>query len=170
MKPKAIIQELDRNADIIEALLTGVPEAAIRWKPQPDEWCLLEIVCHLYDEEREDFRARVGHVLETPGQPMPSIDPVGWVTERSYLEQDYRTKVVQFIGARHESIEWLWSLEDPHWDNTYDHPKLGRLTAGFFLSNWLAHDYLHIRQINRNLYGFLSAELTREKLDYAGNW
>lgn len=29
--------------------------------PAPEKWCLLEIVFHLYDEEREEFRARVNY-------------------------------------------------------------------------------------------------------------
>jgi hypothetical protein len=46
---------------------------------------------------------------------------------------------------------------------------LGRLSAGTFLSNWLAHDYLHIRQIIRLKYQYLQRQ-TRESLDYAGAW
>ena len=46
-------------------------------------------------------------------------------------------------------MEWLKSLKNPLWTNSYNHPKLGSLSAHLFLSNWLAHDHLHIRQIVR---------------------
>jgi hypothetical protein len=37
------------------------------------------------------------------------------------------------------------------------------------ISNWLAHDYLHIRQINRYCYEMLQQN-TRQNLKYAGDW
>lgn len=170
MKNDLIIQALERNATIFQSLLGGVSETFYNWKPQPDKWSLLEIVCHLHDEECEDFRARVRHVLERPKDPMPPIDPVGWVTKRRYLEQDYEERVEKFLKERAASIAWLRSLENPQWDNVYQHATFGAMTAAFFLANWLAHDYLHFRQINRLRYAYLKEVLTEEALDYAGNW
>jgi len=43
------------------------------------------------------------------------------------------------------------------------------MTASMFFSNWLAHDYLHIRQITRLKYDYLK-QLTNEDLSYAGTW
>ena len=150
-----IIQELGRNRDVFEGLLTGMTEEDYLWRPMPDSWCLLEIVCHLYDEEREDFRARTRHVLETPAELLPSFDPVGWVQERKYIRQNYMETLDNFLKEREQSIDWLESLTSPKWNNAYNHPKLGKMTAKLFLSNWLAHDYMHIRQIVRLKYTYL---------------
>ena len=169
MNHQEIIKKLSNNSTVFQGLLNEIPEEEYRWKPQPDQWCLLEVVCHLYDEEREDFRARVKHVLETPDQDLPKFDPLVWVTEREYLKQDYEKKLDEFLKERVQSINWLQSLHDVPWKNFYDHPKFGPLSAEFFLINWLAHDYLHIRQINRIKYQFL-AEHNKEKLNYAGDW
>ncbi|MCW3121172.1 MAG: DinB family protein [Flavipsychrobacter sp.] len=164
-----IITNLQRNKAVFHSLLAGLTEEEYLWKQQPEKWCLLEIICHLYDEEREDFRARTKHTLETPELPMSPIDPVGWVKERKYLEQDYEAKLTSFLQERDNSIAWLKSLNDPNWDNTYHHPKLGALTAKMFLCNWLAHDHLHIRQITRLKYDHLK-HLSGESLSYAGDW
>ncbi|MBT8256324.1 MAG: DinB family protein [Bacteroidia bacterium] len=164
-----IVSELARNKAVFEGLLTGLDQEAYLWKVQPDKWCLLEIICHLYDEEREDFRARVRLVLESPEEHHPSIDPQAWVKSRKYIEQDFQSKLESFLKEREISVAWLESLEDPKWHNTYNHPKVGPLTAGFFLSNWLAHDYLHIRQITRLKYDYLG-HTSGNVLDYAGNW
>ena len=165
-----VIRQLKRNRAVFEALFSGVSEAEYLWRPEPEKWCLLEIVCHLCDEEREDFRARVRHVLETPASPMPPIDPVGWVKSRRYLDQDFKKMAGQWLDERKSSVEWLESLKDPSWSNVYQHPKLGPLSAEFFLANWLAHDHLHFRQINRLKYAWLKESLTGLDLDYAGNW
>jgi hypothetical protein len=129
----------------------------------------LEIVCHLYDEEREDFRARLKYVLEVPTEPFPPINPTGWVTERAYLKQDYAETLNNFLKERQQSVEWLQTLTSPKWDNAYDHPKFGSMSAKMFLSNWLAHDYLHVRQIIKLKFDYLK-KLTGETLIYAGEW
>ncbi|WPP51434.1 DinB family protein [Catalinimonas niigatensis] len=164
-----IISELTRNKEVFAQLLGHKAEAAIRWKPAADQWCLLEIVCHLLDEEREDFRARIQHLFEHPDTAPPSFDPLLWVTERKYMEQDYEAKVEAFLQEREQSVQWLQSLENPAWTNSYEHPQGGRPDAEHFLANWLGHDYLHIRQISRINYRYLQ-EHTHNPLRYAGNW
>lgn len=107
--------------------------------------------------------------METPQNPLPPIDPVSWVKDREYLKQDYSKKIKDFVYEREQSVAWLYSLENPKWDNIYDHPILGKMSAHLFLSNWLAHDYLHIRQILRVKFNYLKNN-SKEGLDYPGNW
>ena len=130
---------------------------------------MLEIVCHLYDEEREDFRARVKHTLETPNKEMPKIHPQGWVAERKYMERNNDEMVSKFLNERDQSIAWLKSLSSPPWKNVYHHPTAGEFSAEMFLSNWLAHDYLHFRQITFTKYSYLQAHF-KSRYDYAGDW
>jgi hypothetical protein len=150
-------------------LFNSLSKEEYLWKPQPEKWCLLEIACHLYDEERDDFRARLKHTLETPQEKLPSNDPVGWVTFRKYIEKDFHVTVNNFIEERKLSIDWLNSLQNPNWKNAYHHHKFGEMSAGMFLANWLAHDYLHIRQILNLQYQYLKLN-SGERMDYAGEW
>lgn len=169
MNYSAIIHGLSVNRNVFKEMLSGLPAEMYRWKPVPEKWCLLEIICHLHDEEREDFKARIRHVLETPQEALPPIDPQGWVTSRKYIEQDGQEMLSKFLSEREESVRWLQSLSEPRWENAYRHPKFGDMTARMFLANWLAHDYLHIRQITKLKYDYLK-HLTDEDLNYAGNW
>ena len=169
MDPDHIINNLERNRAVFNELLQGLSEGETKWKPAHDKWSLLEIVCHLYDEEREDFRARLDHVLISPSEPLPPIDPVGWVSSRKYSERNYTEMLTLFLEEREQSVKWLRSLDSPKWDNAYDHPKFGKMSAELFLVNWLAHDLLHIRQILSVKHKYLS-QLTKETLQYAGDW
>lgn len=164
-----ITQSLSQNKKVFNDLLIDLTEEIYMWKPNPEKWCLLEIICHLYDIEREDFRARTKHMLETPAEPLPPVDPQGWVISKNYIQQDYDKKLNDFLLEREKSIRWLQALKNPKWDNAYEHRKFGKMTAGMLLSNWLAHDYLHIRQITKIKYDHLK-ELTKEDLSYAGSW
>ncbi len=164
-----IVKELEENGFVFHHLLHNKTAEEYLWKQQPDKWCLLEIVCHLYDEEREDFRARVKHALKTPTEPLISIDPQGWVLSRNYIHENYQQKVQQFLIERQQSVKWLLSLVNPDWNSAYVHPKFGRMSAKMFLENWLVHDYLHIRQILKLKVDYLK-HFTSEDLGYAGNW
>ena len=166
---KAIVKQLQNNRHVFEDILKNESEPMVLWKQSPEKWCLLEIICHLNDEECHDFRFRVQWVLEKPNQTPPPIDPIGWVTNHDYLNQDYDTMLNTFLSERDKSIIWLKSLKNVHWDNAFEHAKLGRLTARHFLVNWLAHDYLHIKQILKLKYDYLQ-HTSRENLQYAGIW
>ena len=164
-----IISELENNNKVITKLFAGLPKEFYTWRPNEEKWCLLEILCHLVDEEVEDFRARVKHILDGVSTPMIPINPVGWVIYRKYIEQDYEEKLKKFQSEREQSINWLKSLEDPDWNKTFDNPFRGEISAVNMLSNWLAHDYLHIRQITGLKYEYLG-QRTGEDLSYAGGW
>jgi len=163
------IDEFSINKKIFSSLLNGVSENIFRWKESPGKWCLLEIACHLYDEESQDFRTRLFSVLRDPEKAFPPINPIGWVSKRKYIEQDFDNKLADFLSERDNSIKLLKGLTSPKWDNTFQHPQIGPMSAKMILSNWLAHDYLHIRQIIRIKFAYLK-HISDEDLKYAGSW
>ncbi|NNC95132.1 MAG: DinB family protein [Chitinophagales bacterium] len=167
-----IRNNLSRNRSIFEQLFrTFSDESSRNWKPSEGKWCALEILCHLYDEERFDFRARIRHILnEKEDIPMPGINPEGWVTERKYMAQDYENILGLFLKERTASIIYLDEIKNANWDKEFIHPYLKAVSPSFFLNNWLAHDYLHMRQIIRLKFELLEASSKGIELDYAGTW
>ena len=170
MNPLSIIHQLEANGKTFEGLLPGASMNEWVWRPAEKKWCLLEIACHLYDEEREDFRARLKHALENPEAPLPPIDPTGWIDSRKYMEKNYAEVVSAFLQERKQSVHWLLALQAPDWKSAHKHPKFGPMSAEMFLANWLAHDYLHIRQILRLKYQYLKQAAAEVSLTYAGDW
>lgn len=169
MDSEAIINQLSRNCSTFAGQLLSLTKDEYTWRPAPDKWCLLEVVCHLVDEEVEDFRQRVQTTLETPGEQPPAIFPEKWVKDRNYMEENYVLKVAQFLEERSKSIAWLQGLTEPNWENAYEHDSLGTLSAGLFLENWLAHDYIHLRQILLLRMQYFKEQASSD-LSYAGNW
>ena len=169
MKIPLIIKKLAANQVVFQHLFTNISKEEIIWRPYPTHWCLLEILCHLHDNEHEDFKVRVQSVLENPTTPFISIEPSSWVKERAYMNQNFAKKLAAFLKKRSDSILWLDNLENPQWNNVYHHETYGLLSAQNLLVNWLAHDNLHIRQITRIKYLYLK-EYSGEDLTYAGNW
>ncbi len=164
-----LFHQLARHGNVFRALFTGLAPDEIIWRSAPDKWCALEIICHLHDEEREDFKARLKHVLETPDEPMPKIDPQAWVTERNHVKQDFGSVLHKFLDERRMSVEWLHGLTDAPWSNAYLHPEVGPVSCDLLLTNWVAHDLHHIRQFNNLRYEYVKAHAS-VPLDYAGKW
>jgi hypothetical protein len=164
-----ILEQFQKNKQVFYELFKDESEELFIWKQTPEKWCLLEILCHLYDEERKDFRFRTKWVLEKPNQIPPPFNPIDWVTDHDYMGQDYNIILDKFLKERESSINWLRSLENINWNHSFEHPKLGKMTAEYFLNNWLAHDYLHIRQIIKLKFDYLNNRFN-EDLNYAGKW
>ncbi|GGG52207.1 hypothetical protein GCM10011414_22200 [Croceivirga lutea] len=169
MNVQNIIKELENNYKVFQALFVlHIPDLKL-YKPNKDVWCFLEIACHLVDEEIFDFRKRVLHTLHTPNDPLVPITPEEWPKNHHYLKQNFEEVVSCFLNERKKSINVLNKLENVNWNNSLKHPKFGEISAKRFLVNWLAHDYHHIRQLNRLKYNFLKSSIA-EDLSYAGKW
>ena len=170
MRVHDIIERLRANADVFDALTRGVSEEQARWKPSEDEWSVLEVVNHLADEEVEDFRHRIDLTLHRPGEPWPPIDPGAWSRDRQYNTRELGESVERLLARRARSLRWLEALDQPDWSLVYDHPTAGPLPAGDVLTSWVAHDFIHARQLNRLHRQYLLAELSGYSPDYAGSW
>jgi hypothetical protein len=164
------IDRMQRNAAAIEQLAAGLAPNQARWKPTAEDWSILEVINHLYDEEREDFRTRVDLTLHQPDTPWPPINPVRWVTERGYLQRDLGESLANFLAERRRSLDWLSSLQSPRWESARRHPELGSMSAAELLACWVAHDYLHIRQLNELHYLYHAQSVTPLSVRYAGSW
>ena len=77
-------QELQYSTEMIRALLAGVAPEEARLKPGAESWSILEVVCNLYDEEREDFREHLDFILHRQKEEWHAIDSERLVTERKY--------------------------------------------------------------------------------------
>jgi hypothetical protein len=163
------IKRFDSNRGVFNSLVRGINLEQARWKPSPDKWSMLEVVNHLYDEEREDFRQRIELVLADPKQSWPPIDPRNWVITRGYNERDLDMSLNNFLAEREKSLVWLRQLESPNWQNSNEGPN-GTLTAGDLLASWLAHDFLHIRQLARLHWQYVGAIADPYHTTYGGPW
>lgn len=171
MDAPAIIDRLERFAPALAAAAGVATPDQSRWKPPEGSWSILEVVCHLGDEEADDFRARLAFVLEGRPGPWPAIDPEGWARDRRYNEHDPASAVARFVEERRRSVAWLRSLPAAtDWTRAYQHPKFGPIRAGDLLASWAGHDALHLRQIAKRVWELASRDAGGFRTAYAGEW
>lgn len=163
------ITQMTSHAGTIHSLTLGLSAEQAVWKPDPETWSILEVINHLYDEEREDFRVRLDCILHHPGQPWPPINPGGWVTERRYNQRDLAESVEDFLGERRKSMAWLKELGTPDWQASAT-VSFGQFSAGDILAAWVAHDLLHIRQLVELHWAYTLLTAQPYRVHYAGEW
>jgi DinB superfamily len=164
------IEQLEAQAGAILALASGVPAEDAHLRPAPGQWSLLEVLAHLLDEEREDFRQRLDLTLHHPEAEWPPIDPEGWVTARAYQERDLGETIAAWREERRRSLDWLRSLAAPDLTVVRRHPAGFELRAGDLLGAWVAHDLLHLRQLVELRYNITAQRAAPFSVEYAGDW
>ncbi len=169
MQFETLYQELAQGAEIVSKLTAGITQAEARFKPDPQSWSMLEVVCHLVDEEREDFRQRLEFILNRPTEPWPPIDPAGWVTARRYNDREFAEALGSFVAERARSLTWLKSLSAPNWEAEYA-TSFGPIKAGDMLASWVAHDNLHMRQLVELRRARIVGLARPYDVRYAGEW
>jgi DinB family protein len=169
MRPDVLRRELARGAKTVEGLVAHVSPDEARARPVPGAWSILEVVAHLLDEEREDFRPRLDLVLHRPDETWPAIDPAAWVDDRRYNDRELGSTLSAFLAERERSLAWLAGLEAPDWSREH-RASFGPITAGDLAASWAAHDLLHTRQLVELRYHRLRALAAPHDTRYAGDW
>ena len=164
------VRQLTSNAEAIHALVQPITNEQTKWKPNPETWSMKEVMEHVYNEEMIDFRKHLQEMFHDP--------PLSWgeFRQKEYISvETCRQALDGFLKEREASLSWLKALVLPDWDISSQAPfgpsgDVLVLRAGDVLISWVAHDFLHIRQINELLYGWNAAQGSSYSVQYAGGW
>lgn len=162
-----LIDDHARFPQLVLGLIQGVDLEMLRDREAPHRWSPLEILVHLRDEEREDFRVRAKAALA--GNPeVPPIRPQEWVTERRYNEMDPGAVFLDFAQERADSCRWLQTVNLEDWDRSITIPRAGAMRAGDFIMAWRMHDLLHLRQLSSAIALLFWRKYSSWRMEYAG--
>lgn len=170
MNLDTILQRLQIMPSTLAAIVNGLSDEDLRWRPEDGNWSIIEVLCHLADEEVEDFRMRLRMTLEQTGEAWPAINPPQAAFDRDYRSQPVADVLRRFTAERAASIEWLRQHQNADWSVAYHHPKFGRIHAGDLMASWAAHDALHLRQIAKRLFQMAQRDAAAFSTGYAGEW
>ena len=160
-------RDLARLPATLDALLSDVDDALWRARPAPDEWSPVEIVCHLRDEETEDFGARVRVVIEG-GTAFAPIDPQRWAIDRGYQKEDPRAAVTVLKQRRRDSLAFLALTDPATLTRVVDQPRLGKMSGLDLVAAWVTHDRLHLAQLTATLARTGAERWAPLRTEYAG--
>ena len=160
-----ITRELTAHAAAMTALVQTISDAQARWKPGPDIWSMHEVMDHVYNEERLDFRQHLQELYSEPPLPWDGARTDGWIKTASCQQA-----LDAFLAERQQSLAWLASSA-AGWDLTAAfHTRFGTLSGGDLLISWVEHDVLHLRQMIELLHAWHEQQAAPYSIRYAGEW
>ncbi len=143
----AIVATVKAIPAALQGLLADLPTGTWTASPDPKEWSLVEVVCHLRDVEREVNFPRIQTFLSEVNPFITAEDTDLWADDREYAKQDGEAALRDFIAARMETLEELKKLKDEDWQGAGRHAVFGPITLHEQLGFMAEHDRVHIRQI-----------------------
>ena len=162
---QAIVRQLAANAETIRALVQALSDEQAEWQPNPETWSIAQVMEHLYNEERIDFRQHLKEMLHDPPQPWGAFHD-------EYISMpNCRQALDAFLAEREASITWLEGLDSPDWDLTIQATFVDEtitLSAGDILASWVDHDWAHLRQMIKLLHAWLEKETAPYSTMYGG--
>ncbi len=164
------VRVLAADAQAMRALLQTISDEQAQWKPNPDTWSMQQVMEHVYNEERIDFRKILRRMFNDPPlaageNPNPDYIPVA----------SCRKALEDFLAEREASIQWLKGLRAPDWEIANEWPfgpdgVMTTFRAGDVLLSWLEHDVLHLRQMIELQHAWNEKQALPYSLSYAGGW
>ncbi|MBA3871078.1 MAG: DinB family protein [Anaerolineae bacterium] len=164
------LAQLTSNAAAIEQMVAGLDSESAHWKPSVEDWSVVEVMCHLADEEREDFRSRFQFLMSGASGDPPPNDSEKNVTERRCNERDLASSLADYLNERKQSLDYLRRLTNIPFDKKTIWSWGRTISVGDMLVSWVAHDVLHLRQLTELKWGYQMQQFAPYDPGYAGDW
>ena len=143
------IDAIERGPALVAAAAAGVDDRALRYKPAPDKWCILEILGHLADIEVL-YGYRMRQMLADREPAIAPIDQDDWGRNLGYLEGTPSDFLAAYQAARRANVRLLRRLEATDLAKGAFHPEKGRkVTLEELIGMMAIHDPNHAGQIER---------------------
>jgi hypothetical protein len=138
----------------LRAAFEAAPQALLRWRPGPEEWCVLEVVGHLIETEERGFAGRIRTILAEEHPQFTTWDPSAVARERQDERRDPAELLAELIRWRTSGVALVEALTAADLERGGDHPEVGFLTVNDLLHEWIHHDANHLRQMLANIQAY----------------
>jgi hypothetical protein len=149
---KASLDTLAGFPNQLKQQISGLSDAALRYRPAPDEWSIVEIIGHIIDIATL-WPGRTRQMLATDNPTLAAVDPM-WVRQRDYQNKQPSFLLITLAEQRAEYVEFLRGLRPAQLARTGLHPTRGQITVAEGIAALADHDRTHTEQILANLATF----------------
>jgi hypothetical protein len=146
---KKRLDAAERSPKEIAAAVSGLPDKALRYKPAPEQWCVLEILGHLADVEII-YGYRLRQMLADIKPVIAPLDQNAWTRNLNYLDSP-ASELIAFYGlGRHHNLRLLRSLKASDFSKSAFHPEMQKdITVADLVERMSGHGAGHLQQIER---------------------
>ncbi len=148
---EAILATMVSTPAVLQSLTSGLNSETWVHEPAPDDWAMIELVCHLRDTEREVHHLQINTLLTETRPFVPRPDAAVWAKQRKYLNEDGPKAVREFASARLSSLNMLKDLSPEVWARDARHAIFGPTNFMEIVGFMADHDRMHIQQAWKTL-------------------
>lgn len=146
-KPSSLMAVLRSTSAVLEGELNPWSDNLYKIESVPDEWSIIEVLCHLRDVEKEVNIPRIKKILVDENPFIIAENTDRWADERDYATQNGIDALKDFMNARKETLGLLDNLTT-EWERTARHSIFGSSTLRELIGVIAGHDKNHVRQIH----------------------
>ena len=144
------IELYGKGYDMLIETLKEVPQEMWRFKPEPKEWSVHEVLVHLADSE-SNAALRARKLIVEPGGTLMGYDQDKWAIELDYHEHSTEDALETLRLVRKTTYALLKKQPDGVFEHTAKHPEYDEpYTFEKWLNIYSAHIPGHIEQIKNN--------------------
>ena len=146
---KKHLDAAEKSPKQIAAAVSGLPEKALRFKPAPDKWCILEILAHLADMEIL-YAYRMRQILADKNPVLAPINQDDWARNLGYMSESPAELIALYGLNRHHNLQLLRRIKPEDLDKSAFHPELqDNVTLADYVGRLGIHGANHLEQIER---------------------
>jgi FMN phosphatase YigB (HAD superfamily) len=139
---------------VLHDLLSGLSAESWSRESTPEDWAVIEVLCHVRDTELEVHQMQLQTLREQTRPFIPRPDAAVWAKQRKYLNEDGPAALRAFTAARIETLKQLDAVGDRMWLRRARHAIFGPTDFLEVVGFMADHDRMHIQQV-ANILGSL---------------
>ena len=145
-----ILTNMLATRDELLALVEGLDQPTLTWRPSMGGWSIRDNLAHLADAERA-HRRFVQAVLKGRSPRLEGFDLDRWneehVARRAGQTPEEILDVVR--SERQETLTFIADLPHDVWDRIGNHPALGEVSVRHVIRVIGVHERMHLKEIRR---------------------
>jgi len=143
----ALLAFLDETPNQLANSTSGLSNAELRFQNSPDEFSVLENICHLRDLELQGYTPRIRRILAEPDPALADFDGARVAAESSYNNEQPGLALQALKNARRENVEVLRALTEGQLNREGTLAGVGTITLRQLAEMMREHDEGHLADL-----------------------
>ena len=146
---QALLDSLARTPSEVSRLVNVVSKEHWRRRPTPEEFSVIENVCHLRDIEVDGYAQRINRILNEVNPTLADVDGARLAIERDYNSQELAPALETFKQTRARNVGLLRSSAASDFERKGSLEGVGEIDLLRLIRMMNEHDEGHLQDLKR---------------------
>ena len=143
----ALLAFLTETPNQLANSTAGLSNVEVRFQSSPDQFSVLENICHLRDLELLGYTPRISRILAETDPALPDFDGARVAAEGNYQNEQPQVALRTFQIARKANVDRLRSLSEEQLKREGTLEGVGTITLRQLVEKMREHDEGHLEDL-----------------------